>query len=52
MPQEKITAVSIPVQDQQAAKVFCTKVFCMEKLGFELAVGNGWVLVQMPECEE
>ena len=47
MPQEKITAVSIPVQDQQAAKAFC-----MEKLGFELAVGNGWVLVQLPECEE
>ena len=47
MPQEKITAVSIPVQDQQAAKAFC-----MEKLGFELAVGNGWTLVQLPECEE
>ena len=47
MPQEKITAVSIPVQDQQAAKVLC-----MEKLGFGLAVGNGWALVQLPECEE
>ena len=35
MPQEKITAVSIPVQDQQAAKAFY-----MEKLGFELAVGE------------
>ncbi len=33
MPQEKINAVSIPVQDQQAAKAFY-----MEKLGFELLV--------------
>ena len=33
MPQEKITNVSVPVQDQQAAKTFY-----MEKLGFELVV--------------
>lgn len=33
MPQEKISNVSMPVRDQQAAKAFY-----MEKLGFELVI--------------
>ncbi len=42
MPQEKITNVSIPVRDQQAAKAFY-----MDKLGFELVVE-----AEMPDMED
>lgn len=42
MPQEKITNVSVPVTDQQAAKAFY-----MDKLGFEIVVE-----VEMPDMDD
>ena len=42
MPREKITNVSVPVLDQQAAKAFY-----MEKLGFELVVE-----AEMPDMDD
>ena len=42
MPQEKISNVSMPVRDQQAAKAFY-----MEKLGFELVIEE-----EMPDMSD
>lgn len=53
MPQEKITNVSMPVRDQQAAKAFY-----VEKLGFELVIeaempdmSDKWIQLKPPASD-